>query len=148
MVGTLVFFVENGRDPCFLRRKWSGPLFSLWKMAGTLVFFVENGRDRCFLRGKWRGPLFSSWKMVGVSVLVFFWQKRPRFVVGRIWDVKKLCTTGHTLLYCPAVFGHFLDPPGNHPRGAIFPTVDWINQSSVDFHCKPFGWLIDWLTIS
>ena len=28
------------------------------------------------------------------------------------------------VLYCPAVFGHFLDPPGNHPRGAIFPTVD------------------------
>ena len=28
------------------------------------------------------------------------------------------------LLYCPSVFGHFLDPPGNHPRGAIFPTVD------------------------
>ena len=28
------------------------------------------------------------------------------------------------LLYCPAVFGHFFDPPGNHPRGAIFPTVD------------------------
>ena len=27
-------------------------------------------------------------------------------------------------LYCPAVFGHFLDPPGNHPRGAIFPTMD------------------------
>ena len=24
----------------------------------------------------------------------------------------------------PAVFGRFLDPPGNHPRGAIFPTVD------------------------
>ena len=23
-----------------------------------------------------------------------------------------------------AVFGQFLDPPGNHPRGAIFPTVD------------------------
>ena len=28
------------------------------------------------------------------------------------------------LLYHPAGFGHFLDPPGNHPRGAIFPTVD------------------------
>ena len=28
------------------------------------------------------------------------------------------------ILYCPALFGHFLDPPGNHPRGAIFPTVD------------------------
>ena len=28
------------------------------------------------------------------------------------------------VLYWPAVFGHFLDPPGNHPRGAIFPTVD------------------------
>ena len=23
-----------------------------------------------------------------------------------------------------------------------------INQSSVDPHCRPFGWLIDWLTIS
>ena len=33
------------------------------------------------------------------------------------------------LLYCPAVFGHFLDPPENHLRGAIFPTVDEINQS-------------------
>ena len=51
-------------------------------------------------------------------------------------------------LYCPAVFGHFLDPPGNHPRGAIFPEICKINQSSVDFQCKPFGWLIDWLTIS
>ena len=40
-------------------------------------------------------------------------------------------------LSCPEVFGHFLDPPGNHPRGAIFPTVEWINQSSVDSHCKP-----------
>ena len=53
-----------------------------------------------------------------------------------------------SVLHSPAVFGHFLDPPGNHPRGAIFPTVDKINQSSVDFHCKPFEWLIDWLTIS
>ena len=34
------------------------------------------------------------------------------------------CINGDQLLYCPAVFGHFLDPPGNHPRGAIFPTVD------------------------
>ena len=24
----------------------------------------------------------------------------------------------------PAVFDHFLDPPGNHPCGAIFPTLD------------------------
>ena len=31
---------------------------------------------------------------------------------------------GPELLHCPAVFGHFLDPPGNHPRGAIFSTVD------------------------
>ena len=52
------------------------------------------------------------------------------------------------ILYCPAVFGHFLAPPGNHPRGAIFPTVDSINQSSLDFHCKPFDRLIDWLIIS
>ena len=27
--------------------------------------------------------------------------------------------------YCivPRVLGHFLDTPGSHPRGAIFPTV-------------------------
>ena len=29
-----------------------------------------------------------------------------------------------SVLYRSAVFGYFLDPPGNHPRGAIFPTVD------------------------
>ena len=28
------------------------------------------------------------------------------------------------ILYCPAVFGYFLDPPGNPPRGAFFPTAD------------------------
>ena len=27
-------------------------------------------------------------------------------------------------VFFPAVFGYFLDPPGNHPRGAMFPTVD------------------------
>ena len=48
------------------------------------------------------------------------------------------------VLYCPAVFGHFFDPPGNHPRGLIFPTVNQINQSSVDFPCNPsVDWLID-----
>ena len=31
-----------------------------------------------------------------------------------------------------------------HTRRAIFPEMCKINQSSVDFHCKPFGWLIDW----
>ena len=41
-----------------------------------------------------------------------------------------------------------LDPPGNHPRGAIFPTVDQINQSSVDFYCKSFAWLIDWRKVN
>ena len=28
------------------------------------------------------------------------------------------------LIFCPAIFGRFLDQPGNHPRGAIFPTGD------------------------
>ena len=45
--------------------------------------------------------------------------------------------------YCPVMLSHFLDPPGNHPRRAIFPEMWKINQSSLDFHCKPFGWLID-----
>ena len=35
------------------------------------------------------------------------------------------------------------------PVGQFFRRwIKSINQSSVDFHCKPFGWLIDWLTIS
>ena len=54
-------------------------------------------------------------------------------------------TAKRRVLFCPAVFGHFLDPPGNHPRGAIFPSVDKISQSSVDLHCNPSGRLIDWL---
>ena len=35
-----------------------------------------------------------------------------------------LTVSSLSILYCPVVFSHFLDPPGNHPRGAIFPTVD------------------------
>ena len=50
---------------------------------------------------------------------------------------------------CPveltATSRYCMDPPGNHPRGAIFPTVDWINQSSLDFHCKPLTWLVYWI---
>ena len=37
---------------------------------------------------------------------------------------------------------------GNYTRRAVFPEMCKINQSSVDFHCEPFGWLIDWLTMS
>ena len=37
---------------------------------------------------------------------------------------KNYFKTQKDILYRPALFGHFLDPPGNHPRGAIFPTVD------------------------
>ena len=42
-------------------------------------------------------------------------------------------------VFCPAVFGHFFDAPGNHPRGAIF--RGWI------FRSRSFG-LIDCLTVS
>ena len=31
------------------------------------------------------------------------------------------------------------------PVGQFFRWIQSINQSSVDFHCKPFGWLVDWL---
>ena len=40
--------------------------------------------------------------------------------------------------YYPATMSHFLDPPGNHPHGAIFPTVDSINQSMK-------RWLVYWI---
>ena len=56
-----------------------------------------------------------------------------------------------SVLFCPAVFGHCLDPPPPEiiPVGQFFRRwIKSINQSSVDFHCKLFDWLIDWLTIS
>ena len=34
------------------------------------------------------------------------------------------CGRDGTVLYYPVMLSHFLDPPGNHPRGVIFPTVD------------------------
>ena len=48
------------------------------------------------------------------------------------------------ILYYPVVLSHFLHSLGNYTRGAIFPETCKINQSSIDFHCKPLGWLIDW----
>ena len=49
------------------------------------------------------------------------------------------------LMNYPVTLSHFLDPPGNHPRRAIFPEMCKINQSSVDFHCKPLWSLwLDW----
>ena len=43
------------------------------------------------------------------------------------------------------MLSHFLHSLGIYTRRAIFPEMCKINQSSVDFHCKPFHWLIDWL---
>ena len=44
-------------------------------------------------------------------------------------DVKKHAKTRLLrTLYCTVVFGHFWDPPGNHPRGAIFSDGE-LNQS-------------------
>ena len=53
----------------------------------------------------------------------------------------------HCVLYYPVMLSYFLHSLGNHTRRAIFPKMCKINQSSVDFHCKPFGWLIAWLTV-
>ena len=49
--------------------------------------------------------------------------QRWKILEERTCPVLTFCN-GEKLLYRPAVFGHFLDPPGNHPCGAIFPTVD------------------------
>ena len=51
-------------------------------------------------------------------------------------------------LYCPVMSSHFLHSLGNYTRRAIFPEMCKINQSSLDFHCEPFGWLIDWRKVN
>ena len=52
------------------------------------------------------------------------------------------------ILYYPVMLSHFLQSLGNYTRRAIFPEMCTINQSSVDFHCKSFGWLIDWRKVN
>ena len=55
---------------------------------------------------------------------------------------------GRNILYHPVMLSSFLPSLGNYTRRAIFPEMCKINQSSVDFHGKPLGWLLDWLTKS
>ena len=43
------------------------------------------------------------------------------------------------VLCCPVLLSHFLHSLGNYTRRAIFSEMCKINQSSVDFDCKPFG---------
>ena len=46
------------------------------------------------------------------------------------------------------MLSHFLPSLGNYTRRAIFPEMCKISQSSVDFDCKPFGWLLDWRKVN
>ena len=58
-------------------------------------------------------------------------------------------TQGRTgVLYYPTMLSHFLHSLRNYTLRAIFPEMCKINQSSVDCHCKPFGWLIDWRQVN
>ena len=41
------------------------------------------------------------------------------------------------ILYHPVMLSHYLHSLGNYTRRAIFPEMCKINQSSVDYHCKP-----------
>ena len=66
-----------------------------------------------------------------VELEFFVQQKDGRFVhspaamiIQKKLHEKNIVINIMFVLYCPAVFGRVLDPPGNHPRGAIFPTVD------------------------
>ena len=126
----------------------------LWGSAGGSSFHGENYLlfffSRDIILDKLFSPLrinfiqtvfwISSSERVSDFFSFFFWSRTSTF--------RKLRWKKMYVVYCPAVFGHFFDPPGNHPRGTIFPDMCKINQSSVDLYCKPFGRLIDWLMIS
>ena len=83
--------------------------------------------------------------------------KSCHFVAVKFEEIK-VQIPQRQVLYCPAVFGHFLDPPGNHPRGAIFPKgelnqsikrrlplqtfhlIDWLIEDKLTL-----TWLVDWI---
>ena len=49
------------------------------------------------------------------------------------------------VLYYPVMLSHFLHSLGNYTRGAIFPEMCKINQSSADCHCRSLWSLwLDW----
>ena len=52
------------------------------------------------------------------------------------------------VLYCPAVFGHFLNPLGNHPRGAILPDGRFNQSIKPRLSLWTLGWLIDWRKVN
>ena len=123
--------------------------------GGGEYITIKRDRNVPVIDWFWQLIIFFCWTAGALPMtngeMVWFVLHSPTIqllISGRTWglvwspvdDLRKV----RRVLYCPGVFGQFLDPPVNHPRGAIFPTVDSINQSSVDFHCEPFGWLIDW----
>ena len=89
---------------------------SLKKNASGVKFFLRHRKKANKERKKdvWTHKRKKKWKHMFMCWDVLF-RELKRTVLVLIF---------HGLLYCPAVFGHFLYPAGNHPRGAIFPTVD------------------------
>ena len=63
-----------------------------------------------------------------------------------IWRKRSVNIRRKTNVPCyPVMLNHFLHPLGNYTRRAIFPEMCKINQSSLDFHCKPLWSLwLDW----
>ena len=103
-------------------------------VSGPTSADYSDGNECKWHLSTWKDWDFPRWMSAGVAVARPHrhrkrWNPHP-FVrtsenksATRTWQ-KQIKIQNFSLLHCPAVFGRFLDPPRNHPRGAIFPTVD------------------------
>ena len=117
-------------DDMYTNRKQNSFICSVY----VFPCFNTTQCDWCLMVRRKRVPN-SMW--VGLPSSLF---AGPRTVQGtrRIMLLLKVNRTEWTSFFKNLIdSGHFLPSLGNYNRRAIFPETCKINQSSVDFHCKP-----------
>ena len=116
------------------------PIFSLISMRRVM-------RNTPCWRAPWHWPISSWMADQGMVLLIFFpagllfttdlFYKKKEVETWFFWIQKIHC---FRIVYCPAVFGHFLDPLGNHPVGQFFRR--WILRSR---SFRLIDWLVYWI---
>ena len=108
-------------------RPWSVPVVSRWWRRPWRIPRICTSRWPCRASrsARWvAAPIFPLKRLVwryGTQCESHFYPEKNHDHSPKRFHSSSLF--GY-VLYCPAMVGHFLDPPGNHPRGAIFPRVD------------------------
>ena len=144
-----IFHLQN-RHGMFL-------LCSMLKWSSNETFFSFPNIVLC--RFKWisvtllsrfshvRNALSTNASGSQVYSRIFCCLKQMNKPKGKEWTLyASLVSFSFTLsLDYPVMLSPFLHSLGNYTRRAIFPEMCKINQSSVDFHCKPLWSLwLDW----